>query len=520
MKRSPLLLLGLLLAMFGLGGCGGDDRTEPEVAPVRPGQDNVAPGAAAGTSPTAEPVAPANPDETAGAALTLTPGGPAVTAEIPAASAVSFTIAQPGEYQIDASAMPMDVKIYLDRDGQNVAQDDDGGDRNDARIARFLDPGTYTVRVAEYRARAAAAIVRVQTLAPLAAAGRLEPGGTVSLQTTGSGDGNRGAAAEVDFVVATAGVYTLDATTQGNDDPKMLVHQAGRELGQNDDGGEGRNARLTLTLDPGTYRVRVWNWGSSPDAHTFSLAAAAAAPGARVTPLPPAPLAPSAAAPTGPTVQVDGPPLTLTLPAGPTLAVNLTEPGEYQLDAMAQPMDVKVRLFAGDREVASDDDGGEGTDARVIEYLNPGAYTVRLSEFRARAASARVQLMRLPPLPSAGALTIGIPTVATVMDGSDWRSSAREYDLVVPAAGNYTIDVMSAEGSRDDPKMMLMQDGREVGANDDGGDGNNARLAMPLAPGSYRVRVWNYTQTAGQQHQFTIAVTTAGAATPSATGGK
>ncbi|MBB6481683.1 hypothetical protein [Spirochaeta isovalerica] len=61
-----------------------------------------------------------------------------------------FTVDEAGEFLIKTTG-PIDTYITLyDRFGEFVAEDDDGGNENNALISQRLDPGVYYVRVTQY----------------------------------------------------------------------------------------------------------------------------------------------------------------------------------------------------------------------------------------------------------------------------------------------------------------------------------------------------------------------------------
>ena len=67
------------------------------------------------------------------------------------------------------------------------------------------------------------------------------------------------------LTIAAAGSYRIDLVSTNTDtyDPYVAVLQGTNVLGSDDDGGDGPlQSRLTQTLQPGTYTVRVTRYGS------------------------------------------------------------------------------------------------------------------------------------------------------------------------------------------------------------------------------------------------------------------
>lgn len=223
--------------------------------------------------------------------------------------------------------------------------------------------------------------------------------------------------------------------------------------------------------------------------------------GAPVAAAPGVPAVPAAAAvpamPAGPaTLVVGAPAATLAIPAAPSFNFTVPAAGEYQIDVMGQPMDAKVLLYQGDQHIETDDDGGDGTNARIVRFLAPATYSLRIHELRGRAATVQVTAALLPPMPSAGVVTPETPLTVNVPGGSDERSASAEVTLNIAQAGAYTIDAIGVGDL--DPKMQLIQNMGQLASNDDGGEGNNAQIRRQLAAGTYQIRVIDFRKRPGQ----------------------
>lgn len=195
-------------------------------------------------------------------------------------------------------------------------------------------------------------------------------------------------------------------------------------------------------------------------------------------------------------LQLGQPPVSMQVPIPPSFNLQVAENGEYQIDVSGSPMDPEVFVYQGDQLVEQNDDGGDGLNARVVRFLNPGTYSVRVVEHRARPFTAQVSAQRLEPLEAVGALTVGQPTVVTFPDfpllnrPRNDRDAAKAVTLNVAAAGQYTCTA-SADNGRD-AKMALIQNGQVLEEDDDSGDGNNASITRQLQPGNYIIRVWDW----------------------------
>lgn len=188
-------------------------------------------------------------------------------------------------------------------------------------------------------------------------------------------------------------------------------------------------------------------------------------------------------------------PTTVEVPLPPNFQFEVTEPGEYQVDATGSPMDPELYLYRGDHLVEHDDDGGDGVHSRIIRFLEPGTYSVRVLEHRARRMVAQVSAKRLEPLEPVATLVLGEPATATIPEfpvvrrPRHNRDASRALSLEIAEAGTYTCDAV-AQGR--DAEIALIQDGRVLAEDDDGGNQENARIRLELSEGRYIVRVWDW----------------------------
>ncbi|HHH27346.1 MAG TPA: hypothetical protein ENK57_03210 [Polyangiaceae bacterium] len=250
-KKTTRILaaFSLLAAIIACGGSDDDDGA---------GDNTTATGTADTTGTAAAQPAGGPP-----AALEL--GAAPVSLNVPLPPSFNLTIATAGEYQIDATGASMDPEIFLYQGDQLVENNDDGGERLNSQIVRFLAPGTYSVRVVEHRARAFTAQVQAQQLQPLTPVGAVVPGEPLQVQFPDfpilqRPRNYRAAARAVTFTVAAAGQYTCNASATNRRDPKMSIIQNGIVLEEDDDSGDGNDAQIVRQFAAGTYTIRVWDW--------------------------------------------------------------------------------------------------------------------------------------------------------------------------------------------------------------------------------------------------------------------
>lgn len=164
--------------------------------------------------------------------------------------------------------------------------------------------------------------------------------------------------------VDTAGLYTIDLRSDVFD--TLLALEGEGQDAENDDGGEGSDSRLSLLLQPGRYTLNVSSLDEEENGAFTLDVQRSNAPAAMVeqdgTTLP---------APGSVFTTLDG-------EGRRRFLLRLDAPKQVQLDAVSSQVDTVLRLVGGDIDI-EDDDGGNGTDARLQETLPAGHYTVDVS---------------------------------------------------------------------------------------------------------------------------------------------
>lgn len=227
------------------------------------------------TDPSA-PVPPSGAAPTAQAAnpTTLAIGAPAVSITAVAAPRWSFTVAAPGEYQFDAVGNPADAQLTILNDmGWAVASDSDSGDGLDARLATFLAPGTYEVRVHEFNHAGATVHVSAQQLTPMTPVATIAPGAPPTTVSTPAGDWDRPASAEVALTIAAPGNYRLNARGDSSCTSYMTLIHDNAVVTTNSYGGPDQSAQIDQQLEAGTYTIRLRDTIERACTHTLTVVA-------------------------------------------------------------------------------------------------------------------------------------------------------------------------------------------------------------------------------------------------------
>lgn len=189
-----------------------------------------------------------------------------------------------------------------------------------------------------------------------------------------------GQAGEVDdyrFTVPAFGTYTVE--TQGPTDVIMTLagpNDAAREIAQDDDSGQDRNARISLRLGPGTYYVRVRHFQPTQRGNYRILVRA------------------ERDAPAIAELQVNGPAVSAEISAA-------AESDLYRFSASRLAAvyvietqgltDTFMTLFGPNdqtRPIAEDDDSGRESNSRLVVDLRAGVYFVRIRHWDPRGTGA------------------------------------------------------------------------------------------------------------------------------------
>ncbi len=204
-----------------------------------------------------------------------------------------------------------------------------------------------------------------------------------------------------------------------------------------------------------------------------------------------------AAAQALPSIVADAPPMAVHADEMPMATLVIEEAGEYQIDATGGADGDAELLLLVDGVIMAEDTTTLGPDARVIAFLAPDTYGVRVRESLGRAMTASLSARRLPPLPSAATVSPGDPpaTVQVAHAGSV-RDASAEVTLRITALGAYRIDARSPDADHD-AELQLLQGGALIQSDGDGGDGSDARIVRRLDPGEYAIRVHDYANRGG-----------------------
>lgn len=272
-------------------------------------------------------------------------------------------------------------------------------------------------------------------------------------------DGSR----ELPLRVDRRAMFTIDLRSDQFD---AVLRIAGNGVeARDDDGGDGTDARLTVLLDPGTYTVSVSGWGGGGQG-LYRLAVDSR----------PAP----AGLMQGGRISADGSEVQGALQGEPLL-YRFTLGDRRVVTAEMRSADFdSLLVLRGEGVENYDDDSGEGFDARLVQVLDPGEYTIEAGSATSGGGLFTLALSSagVPEGTGGGMLEIGREQDAMLLPGATDR-----HTFSVAEAGEYVIDMVSDDF--DSWLELFDAAGESLASDDDGGGALNARIRVTLEPGDY-----------------------------------
>ena len=180
-----------------------------------------------------------------------------------------FHVEESGRIRIGLASAEADSYLYLlAEDGSRITDNDDNGSRLDARVERWLGPGTYLVEATTVGGRDRGPADFTLTVGRVGGCdfvvlGMLEAGpgltasGSWSLETCGSRFVSSHPAHSYAFSLAEAAQVRIDLESENGDAVLSLASLEGGIVGANDDGGSRGNARIEQYLQAGVYFIEA-----------------------------------------------------------------------------------------------------------------------------------------------------------------------------------------------------------------------------------------------------------------------
>ncbi len=163
-----------------------------------------------------------------------------------------------GIYTIAMESGALDAYLHLSGHGIDI-EDDDGGGNLNARIRAYLEPGDYTIGTSSLNGSTGAFKLKV-ALTPVDKDLIIRDGSALVIGRTAQGMVDSRGRRSFVLDLHAARHLQFDAIAD-NFDSVLRISGPGIDA-EDDDGGNGTNARLVLQLGPGRYTVTVSSFGS------------------------------------------------------------------------------------------------------------------------------------------------------------------------------------------------------------------------------------------------------------------
>jgi len=261
-------------------------------------------------------------------------------------------------------------------------------------------------------------------------------------------------------------------------DPKVRVlNSGGVEIGSDDDGGEGLNSNLVISLASGQYTIVAEGVGTSTGDFVLSVEEVRA----KSVDLGTMYLGSLGDA----EVQTR---FTVNIPHQTAVRIRM-------MRLFGSSLDPKLTLLdASGREVATDDDGGDGLDALIRTSVSGGSYTIVAERVGTSSGRYLLSIGTDSPDRRGDLLEVGSSTSGEVRN-AEFPTIGRLN--ITNSIADVRITV-AARSSGLDPLLILtsMDDG-VIASDDDGGEGTGAMIRTSLGQGEYRLIVGAYGTTSG-----------------------
>ena len=281
--------------------------------------------------------------------------------------------------------------------------------------------------------------------------------------------------------VDTAGLYTIDLKST-EFDTRLDLSGNGMTL-QDDDGGQGTNARLVAPLQPGEYTISANTFYGGEGAFYLDVQRADLNEGMVFESGHALPIDETVSG----FIRSDEPlDFVLTLP----------ERRRVQIDTSGDNLDTYLSLQGMDINL-SDDDSGGGLNARLSQVLDAGEYNVSVRSMSSSGGLLRISTSTAPAPdgPTRPQLALG-----KEMQGQLSPGMRNLYTLEIPRKGNYIISMTGNNGL--DGMLTLMRGGEEVASQDDGDASLDPRMEVELEPGRYLLMAHSFDQRASGSYRL------------------
>ncbi|WP_101924787.1 MULTISPECIES: hypothetical protein [Luteimonas] len=367
---------------------------------------------------------------------------------------------------------PLRARLSAFHDGELLGASPEGNE-NPTLVVRARRSGAHTLAVSGLDANAFGPFTLSAKAIEAYDGGTLQVGASISDWV----DGPRRLPLQID----TAGLYVIDMLSD-DFDAKLSLEGQGVSL-NNDDGGDGTNARISMQLQPGRYTLTADGYEGSVNGMYQLRVASRELPEGGLS--------------AGGAIELGTEATGLYQGSAQRFRFSLPARRLVRIDMRSSELDSMLTLRGNGIE-KQDDDGGDGLDSRIVMLLEPGDYDLEVGTATEGAGLFTLALSatEVPANVGGGPLAIGRSTDATLLPGMTDR-----YTVSVRSAGDYTVDMRADDL---DSHLRLLRGTEEVASDDDGGGALHARIQHRLEPGDYVIEATSVDS--GATGRYTIGI--------------
>ena len=350
----------------------------------------------------------------------------------------SVTSSQTLNIVLTSSAFDAFLRVLDSSGSATIATDDDGAGGSNARIYRTFAAGTYRIEATSYNSGATGAYTLALstvniTVTPITVGtAATTVNGNLSA-SSGSSVGCAGCFANsYGFTLSSAQTVQIDLTSTAFDAYLRVLDSNGVVVAADDDSGDGSNSRIRRSFAAGTYRIEASSYDTgSTGAFTLVVQVVSVT----VTPIA-----------VGQTVNG-----TLSATSGRSVGCGGCYADLYQFTlSSAQQLIISLNstafdaylrvLDAGGATVATDDDSGGGSNARISRTFPAGTYRIEATSY----SSAKAGAYTLSVATASSSVTA---SVLTSLSPSSAQAGGAAFTLVVTGSGFVSRTVVQWAGS-------------------------------------------------------------------------
>ena len=280
------------------------------------------------------------------------------------------------------------------------------------------------------------------------------------------------------------GLYTISMDSN-EFDAQLHLSGGGLQL-EDDDSGHHTNARLSVPLQPGRYTLGATAFSNGTGAFDLAVERVALPEGLTTE--------------DGSELPLDGMSSGYISADGSlSFVLRLPEPRRVQLDASSRELDTFLTL-EGQGITLSDDDSGDGNNARLSTILDAGEYSVSVSTRNNRGGVFQLAASTAPA--PEGSLARTPLRLGREHNGRLHPGMRDLYNVDIPRKGRYVISMKSTSGL--DGMITLIRDGREVAQQDDSDRGLDPELEIELDAGQYLLAAHSFDPSAGGSYLISV----------------